>query len=64
MTKFSLDNLRLAIKGLATLWIPILAATGIIPANLASMGIMAASTASVDLLFRIWGIGDASGPTG
>ncbi len=59
MTKFNLDNVRLAIKGLATLWIPILAALGVIPANLASLGIMAASTTSVDLIFRIWGVGDA-----
>ncbi len=57
-TKFSIDNARLAIKGLVTAWVPIAVALGVIHDTQVAVLIMGASTVSVDLVFRVFGVGD------
>lgn len=63
--KFSLNNLRLAAKGFVTLWVPIAVAIfpDLFPTTLGAVAVMAALTGSIDLLFRIWNIGDEQNVT-
>ena len=49
------DNLRLAAKGMVTLWVPVAQALGIVSWDGVQTGlVMAACIGSLDLLFRVW----------
>lgn len=61
-TKFNIDNARLAIKGLVTAWVPIAVAVGLIHDAQEAVLIMGASTVSIDLVFRVFGVGDSPSP--
>lgn len=62
MTTFNINNARLALKGFVTLWVPILVAIfpNLFPTTLSAVAIMAALTGSIDLLFRVWNVGDSN----
>lgn len=59
MKNINVDNLRLALKGLVTLWVPIAVAMGLIHDAQTATLVMGASVASVDLLFRVVQPGDS-----
>lgn len=58
MTKAKLDTIRLAIKGLFAVWMPILLLLSPeLLTAVAATAIMGAFAFSVDVLFRIWDVG-------
>lgn len=61
VSKQKLNNIRLAIKGAMTLWMPVLVILQVVHFSPEAVAlIMAASTGSTDLIFRIWGVEDPS----
>lgn len=59
MTKFNINNFRLFLKVLVTAWVPIAVAAGLdFGSQLSAVAVMAASTLTIDALFRVFGVGD------
>ncbi len=64
MTKAQANNLRLAIKTMVTLWVPIVVAIfpDLFPSTLSAVAVMGASTGTIDALFRVFDVGDTVTP--
>lgn len=59
MSKFNINNARLAIKGLFNLWVPVAVVMHWVAWDPIQVSlIQAASMGSVDIIFRVWQVGD------
>lgn len=59
MTKFSMNNLRLALKTLINLWVPVVVLTGLVSWSPETVAVVAAaSVGTIDALFRVISVGD------
>ena len=58
-TKFSINNLRLALKTLVNLWVPVVVLTGIVNWSPEIVAVIAAaSVGTIDALFRVISVSD------
>ena len=60
MTKFNLNNLRLALKTIVNLWVPVVVLSGLVDWSPETVAVVAAaSVGTIDALFRVFSIEDA-----
>lgn len=61
MMKFDLNNLRLGLKTIINLWVPVVVLAGLVDWSPETVAVVAAaSVGSIDALFRIWSVGEAT----
>lgn len=59
MNTFNINNLRLALKTVINLWVPVVVLSGLVSWSPETVAVVAAaSVGTIDAVFRIWGVQD------
>ena len=60
MSNFDLNNLRLGLKTIINLWVPVAVLSGLVSWSPETVAVVAAaSVGTIDAIFRVWRVGDA-----